>query len=384
MTNQTKLEQLFYSTEEKNRLLAFELAKSQGNYEPFIQQLYEDWMSFPHFVAELKYSKELFEELKEEDSNYVMPTGIELKKECLLLFAESYFHPTMYLSGRHQHKLAEFPRVILNCTFLQTLDLSSNELNTLPEDIDRLHQLREIDLSLNFNLMSLPSSFGNLSQLEKIGLHGCEWIFSVRKFEHEDPEQDKHINKLPDWFRKLKNLKNLDFGNLALEGFPTWIDELSQLESISIHSGWGSYPTLDIPSSITNLAHLKTIHIGSYTTYIPDDIDKLTKLENLSVQPMLNAPENIRQLKNLKTLDFSYFANDYTMELEKYGIEGNLYDSGLPEGLSRLKLYGWEWLKEMTWLQRFTFVHIEPYAFTELEKKELASALPNCTFVYED
>lgn len=384
MSTLSKLEQLFYSTEEKNRLLAFELAESQGNYETFVNQLYEEWETFPHFVSELEHTKVYFEELKEDQPDYIFPTGIAFKKESLLLFAQSYFYPEMYLSGRYQSKLSEFPRVILNCTFLQTLDLSLNELTTLPDDIDRLQQLRAIDLSLNFNLKSLPESFGNLTQLEKIGLHGCEWIFSVRKFEQEDPAQDTHSNKLPNWFRKLKNLKDLDFGNLALEEFPDWIDELTQLESISIHSGWGSYPTLEIPSSFTNLAHLKHIHIGSYTTYIPEDIDRLTNLESLVLQPILNAPANIRLLKNLKRLDFSYFANDYHMELEQYGIKGDLYSTGVPEGLSRLKLYGWEWLKEMTWLQEFTFVHIEPYAFTDLEKEELATALPNCTFIYED
>jgi len=384
MPDFAKLHQLFYSTEEKNRLLAFELAKSQSCYETFVSQLYDEWMTFPHFVKELAYNDELFKEYKEEDPEYIIPTGIELQKETLLMFAEMYFGKSMHFSGRYQEKLTEFPRVLLHCTFITELNLSLNDLTVIPDDIDRLEQLKHIDLSLNFNLKALPESFGNLAQLETISLHGVEWIFAVRNFEKEDPDQDTYTHKLPNWFRKLTHLKNLDFGNLFLQELPDWIDELYQLESISIHSGWGSYPMLEIPTNFTKLVNLKTINIGSYTVSIPNDIDQLAQLEHLAIQPALEFPSSIQYLKNLKTLDLSYFAHGYPMELEKYGIKGDLYNEGVPAGVSRLDLYGWTWLKKMTWLQQLTFVHIEPYAFTDLEKEELTLALPHCHFIFQE
>ena len=77
-------------------------------------------------------------------------------------------------------------------------------------------------------------------------------------------------------------------------------------------------------------------------------------------------------------MDFSYLSSDYALQHPDYDRLWDLYDKGVPEGWSRIQLYGWEWLKEMTGLQEFIFRHIEPYAFTEKERAELADAIPNC------
>ncbi|MGH1337104.1 MAG: hypothetical protein ACRBFS_13350 [Aureispira sp.] len=87
----------------------------------------------------------------------------------------------------------------------------------------------------------------------------------------------------------------------------------------------------------------------------------------------------------LKYLDLSYLSYDITFnEVQGYNDLFDVSDKGVPEGLSRIKIYGWEWLKEMTQLQEFTFKHVEPYAFTDIERKELQAALPNCKLVLED
>ena len=53
---------------------------------------------------------------------------------------------------------------------LDSLDLSTNQLTTLPESIGNLSSLKELYLYDN-QLTTLPESIGNLSSLERLSLH---------------------------------------------------------------------------------------------------------------------------------------------------------------------------------------------------------------------
>ena len=55
---------------------------------------------------------------------------------------------------------------------MESLDLSGNKINSLPENIGDLKNLKEILLTGIDSLMELPKSFRKLNKLEKIELSG--------------------------------------------------------------------------------------------------------------------------------------------------------------------------------------------------------------------
>ncbi|GIY11575.1 leucine-rich repeat-containing protein 59 [Caerostris darwini] len=78
------------------------------------------------------------------------------------------------------------------------LDISCNNIQTIPNDFATLTHLVKIDLSKN-KLTELPTNFGNLSNLQYLDLYGNQ------------------ITNLPVSFGKLKNLRWLDLKNNPLE-----------------------------------------------------------------------------------------------------------------------------------------------------------------------
>lgn len=381
MTNpKEKINQLFYSYKKEHRTLAFELAKGQGCYEEMVRAWYAEWMVYPYFQEMQPSWDQSLGEIQAdcEDGTFEMPVGLALTQFYLEELCYDFFQEKVDMSGQQLTPLQEFPLPLLNCTFIKELNLSWNNLKTLPEEFGQLYQLKKLNLGFNHDLRDLPKSMALLTQLEEIDFYGIQGVFA-----QETEQEGEYTHQFPDFFRSWTSIKQIQLGDVLLDGLPTWINEWRRLEAFHIYSGWGSYPTLELPENLCKCYQLKSLRINSYTTSIPDHIHHLTQLEHLSVQPALHIPSNIQYLKNLKTLDLSYFASDYLLELEGYTTKWDLYDKGVPEGISRLEIYGWKWLLNMPWLEQFTYVDIEPYAFTELEKEELEAALPNCTFVFK-
>ena len=385
-----KIRKLFYSTEASNRKLAFELAKEANCYEEMLTEFYTALQDLYIFEEEksdwLEHMQDIY-----EDEELIWPTEeLELKRLHIEGFCYSYFQEEIYLRGsmavdRMEHNLQVFPKVVLNCTFVRALDLSWNNLECLPPEIEQLSNLVKLDLSCNDRLKNLPASLANLEHLEELKLYGIHSVLETKVPENELENGKEHRYELPEFFRKMPQLKTLDLGDVYIERLPTWIHEMKGLESLMIFSGSGSNPTLELPSTFTQLSKLALLQINAYTTAIPEDIDQMQSLECLIVEPAVQIPSSIKHLKKLHYLDLSYLSYDIEFdEVEGYKNLFDVSDKGVPEGLSRIKIYGWEWLKEMTQLKEFTFKHIEPYAFTVVEREELQAALPNCKLVLED
>ena len=82
-------------------------------------------------------------------------------------------------------------------TTLKVLNLSYNQLTSLPDSISRLTNLRWLYLSYN-QLTSLPESIGRLTNLRWLHL------------------SDNQLTSLPDWIGRLTNLEDLDLSNNQL------------------------------------------------------------------------------------------------------------------------------------------------------------------------
>ncbi|MFX0024176.1 MAG: AN1-type zinc finger domain-containing protein [Candidatus Hermodarchaeota archaeon] len=114
-------------------------------------------------------------------------------------------HLALYNKG-----LKDIPASIWTLEHLKTLNLSSNLLEKLPNITKWNDSLKELDLSHNTLLTSLPEKIDNLKILKKLNLSRCE-----------------SLNVVP---RKFKDLKGLDFIDMSYCNFYIIPDLVNEYE----------------------------------------------------------------------------------------------------------------------------------------------------------
>jgi Leucine-rich repeat (LRR) protein len=183
--------------------------------------------------------------------------------------------------------MTEIPGEIENFKNLTVLNVSRNELHSLPEWLGSMTNLRELDISENTQIKSLPDNFNRLCNLETLHI------------------SDTNIVKVPQYIREFKKLKILSLGYVYLENKPItvgqWIGELSKLESLYLFS------VKNIPESICNLQNLKRLEIKySKITTLPKSIGKLSTLKELTIECcryFREMPSTIGELASLEKLE---------------------------------------------------------------------------------
>lgn len=97
--------------------------------------------------------------------------------------------------------------------YIFKVDLSSTNLDTIPESFGNLIHLTGLDLSHNIGLKALPESFGNLDSLESFGANSCA------------------LKNLPQNFGDLSSLKSLNLKYNQLASLPASFSQLPSLLS---------------------------------------------------------------------------------------------------------------------------------------------------------
>lgn len=234
------------------------------------------------------------------------------------------------------------PQPILQLT--KWLNLSKNELTTLPPEICQLINLTELDLSNN-QLTVLPPEIGQLTNLIKLDLslsHNRELL--SRHHRHQPtvlpPEIGQLINltelnlrgnqlaALPPEIGRLSNLTKLDLSSNQLTALPIEIGQLINLKELSLSSN----QLIALPPEIGKLTNLTRLDLsGNELKALPKEICQLTNLTelNLIYIRLKVLPPEIGQLTNLTQLNLN------SNQLIALPAEiGNLIN------LKKLKLYG--------------------------------------------
>ncbi|XP_035685162.1 leucine-rich repeat protein SHOC-2-like [Branchiostoma floridae] len=191
------------------------------------------------------------------------------------------------------NKLSNLPVRISNLLSLEYLDVSFNRLDqykanaiqSLPDDIGRMKELKYINLSSN-SLNSLPQSIGYLQELEELIL------------EHNQIEQ------LPDSIGTLKKLSKLRLSANCLKAVPKSLCNLLCLKEIYLSCN----SLVSIPSSICRLKYLQTLDISENSlTELPEKIGDLLSLIvlNLRSNQLKELPSSFTRLVNLTSLNIS-------------------------------------------------------------------------------
>ena len=118
-------------------------------------------------------------------------------------------------------KIREVPQRFLStaCMSLRVLDLSQcTSITSLPTSLGQLGQLEFLKLTGCYRLKNLPESTGNLSRLRFLHLEFCQ-----------------SLDSLPDSIGELRNLKLLNLeGCRSLDSLPDSIGELRNLKLLNL------------------------------------------------------------------------------------------------------------------------------------------------------
>ncbi|XP_013389778.1 malignant fibrous histiocytoma-amplified sequence 1 homolog [Lingula anatina] len=232
------------------------------------------------------------------------------------------------LSG---NQLSSIPLPLCDLVTLEELDLRNNNITAITPDVERLCKLTKIDISRN-PLEEFPLTILNNKNLESLNLDGASITtvplqleqltnlselnlsnntlggFPLSLFVLETLEvldlSNNNIAYVPPEISQLKNLKELNLSLNWLEEFPMSVCELGTLETLDL----STTNITTVPSQITDLKNLKKLSLAlSKLTEFPMTVCELVTLETLDLSGIniTTVPPQITQLTNLKELNLS-------------------------------------------------------------------------------
>lgn len=374
---------LFYSAEVANRSLAFELAKGMACYEEMLDEFYAALQELPTFESEKSNWLLLMQESYEEQDLDWPTETLALQQLHIEGFCSEYFQEKMILAGDKDNdqapKLSVFPKVLLNCTFITQLDLSWNDLQVLPAEIEQLTNLVSLDLSCNYRLRNLPSNLANLPCLEELILYGIEDVLEATEYEEEDPRREQYSYRLPDFFRNMKQLKKLDLGEVYIKEFPNWIGELKNLESLLLFVRLEHNPMLALASNFIQVIKLIFVCLQDYM--VP--VDKKQVWNGLALESTAQFSSTINKFKKMPYLDVRCYSVD--SKWNNWEFYDNLLIWSAKcffKSLSKVQVSGKAWLKEILVLKVVVFKCFKPLEMNASERKKIVETWSNDVFVF--
>ncbi len=160
------------------------------------------------------------------------------------------------------------------------MDLRNCELTSIPMELFKFKDMKELDLSWN-QLTSIPPELGQLVNLQKLFL------------------SYNQLTSIPPEIGKLVNLQQLWLYYNQLTTIPPEIDQLVNLQRLSLY-----YNQLtSIPPEIGQLTNLKILNLSyNKLTSIPSELGQLVNLEELGLtnNQLTSLPSELGQLVNLE------------------------------------------------------------------------------------
>lgn len=171
-----------------------------------------------------------------------------------------------------------------------SLSLVNKGLTTLPNEILLFKNLKVLDISSN-NINNLPDWLGKMACLEELY---C---------------RSNKIDKLPLDICNLKNLTVLDFWNNNVVSIPSCLST-SSIKKINFGMNSLSY----IPKSIFKISHLEELNLSNNSiTEVPLEVGLLKSLTNfdLSYNKLSQLPNSVKEIKTLQIVNIqgNYFSS---------------------------------------------------------------------------
>ena len=212
----------------------------------------------------------------------------------------------LYYLALTKCKLSMVPHVIPDLNSLEHLDMSGNNIMSLPDSLAKLKELKTLRL-LNCALVHFPPVISQLIRLKELSLAGNQNIVLL-------PKSLKSLQELttlnvsncglitfPKVVSKLKKLKYLLLRNNKIKSLPRRVSNLKELEVLDVSANGISYSEV-----ISELPKLRYVFLGANN--IMSVFDSLEKLEELEVISAYNCGWKgtlaaVSKLTRLKCLD---------------------------------------------------------------------------------
>ena len=199
--------------------------------------------------------------------------------------------------------LSEFPHALYQLAdTLEILDLSGNQLTTLPGDLTRFSKLRILFASGN-PFTTLPPVLGRMPQLEMLGFKACQ----IR---------DVPADSLPPQLRWLILTDN------QISHLPSTLGERPRLQKLMLACN----QLQDLPASLAQCHQLELLRISSNRfTAIPDVVFQLPQLAWLALagNPITQKSERLARTGSAPA--GIYYKNLQVQSLLGEGASGHIY-----------------------------------------------------------
>ena len=229
------------------------------------------------------------------------------------------------LSHNHLHNVNGLEEM----SSLMVLNITNNDITSLPYNIGNLRALRELDISGN-KITKIPESIGALRHLRALNLSSNKITFLPNSICDLDKVRVLEVsmntlNSLPDRIGNMKHLTELYASDNKITSFPPSIQSCSELRYIHMRKN----RLVEIPRMMQHLPYLQVMNfrqnnlvdfrcpISSLKSLlmdtndfkeIPDAVFRCRNLELLSMEDNLlkEIPRAIQELRRLRALYLSY------------------------------------------------------------------------------
>jgi disease resistance protein RPS2 len=188
----------------------------------------------------------------------------------------------------HNKELKKIPPLFFNyMTALQTLDLSSTGISSLPESIVKLVSLKRLILSHCDNFKKLSHEVGELEELEVLDIEGTEiwdlpenprWPMLLQFVLHDN----KEFRKIPPlFFNHMTALQTLNLSKTGLRSLPESVVRLVSLKRLFLSY---CHRFMRLSPKVGELEQLEVLDLeGTEIMDLPKEIMKLTNLTCLKI-----------------------------------------------------------------------------------------------------
>ncbi|KAL4296053.1 hypothetical protein GQ457_12G024130 [Hibiscus cannabinus] len=321
----------------------------------------------------------------------------------------------------------DLPKCFSNLTFLEMLDLSSNQFSGNIYALKSLASLQ--DLRLSDNYFRIPISLEplfNLSKLKSINAYNnvivAETLIpsSSPRFQLEDIDLSccGEVGSFPEFLYHQHDLQSLHLSNIFFKEnqFPNWLlDNNTKLERLYLTNSSLSGP-LQLPlASHTHLSYLDVSNNflnASIPTEIGKQLPSLVLLNMSKTHSIGSIPSSLDHMTSLRVLDLSnnkfegkiFFRNSKFPNLRVLKLDGNNFSGRIPDLLSKTPslialdvsnntLSGMipRWMGNMSSLQRIImsnnhfqgtipieFCQLDDLVLLDLSVNNISGSIPSC------
>ena len=202
------------------------------------------------------------------------------------------------------NRIKHIPRWLSSLDSLEEVNLNFNKLNLKKRDIRRLSKVEDVLLAGN-DIKKLPDNVGCLRceslNLSKNQLSTLPKSFAQLKQARYLIFYDNKFESIPEELASFKDLKHLDFYKNNIKGIPDFIGDMDNLQQLFL-----SFNKIEeIPDTLRNLKRLKYFYIHhNELHFIPEWITEMDSIERFGVgfNHLLELPD-LSKMKALYEFD---------------------------------------------------------------------------------